>query len=87
MKLNRTILIISTRHHCDICKYLQAKSDETTDRLDTITIEIMKARVIRELHNPIEDVKGNVLKRIIDILIAPNNVWNERKKISHRVTE
>jgi len=62
------------------CKYLQEKSDETADRYDAITIEIMKAHVMRELHDPIENINDNVRKRTADILIAPNNVWKERRK-------
>ena len=62
------------------CKYLQEKSDETADRLDAITIEIMKAFVMRELYDSIRDINNNNRKRIVDILIAPNNVWKERRK-------
>ena len=62
------------------CKYLQEKSDETADRLDTITMKIMKARVMRELQDPIEDAIGNICKQIVDVLIAPNNMWKETRK-------
>jgi len=62
-------------------KYLQEKSEQTADILDAITLENMKARVMKELQDPKADNNDNVHKRIVDILIAPSNEWKKGEKI------
>jgi len=42
---------------------------------------------MKEFHDPIAGIDDNVGKQIVDILIAPNNVWEKGEKISHCVTE
>jgi len=73
----RHLVQIPTRH----------KSEETANGLDAITLENMKAGVLKELHDPIADINDNVCKRIVDIIIAPNNDWKKERQLSHCVTE
>ena len=39
---------------------------------------------MRELYDPIEDINDNAHKRIVNILIAPNDMWKERRKSERR---
>ena len=63
-----------------LCKCLQDQSEQTLDRLDTITLKNMKARVIQDLRNPIADNNNHVCKRIVNILIMPNDEWKKMRE-------